>query len=350
MKTSPKTTQNAAAGCKLTVIIIGKNEEQFIARSIASVIEASKNMDTQIIYVDSASTDNSIEEAKRFPIGILQLRPDWHLSVAAGRYTGTLHARGEYIFFLDGDAETEPEWFDEAIAFMDENLDYGAVAGVLEEVYMSLDGTEIVGGNKNVRGQDLNKHMLGVKSLGGLALFRHSVIKEVGTVNPHLPTAEDHELCLRIRNANYKLARLNYPMAIKYTEKRQSVHEVTRRCRTKMYDYGTVMRYSSLYGAGLQYAVETIPFVISFAVATVLVCIAIPILIYFRRFEIALLSLTAAAAFMLLKKKSMKGVCLSLLVRAVSTYRTIVSFLTTKTKSVAQYPKDVIRVQWPSSQ
>ena len=335
--------------CKLTVIIIGKNEEQFIAKSIASVIDASKNMETQIIYVDSASTDKSIEEAKQFPIGILQLRPDWHLSVAAGRYTGTLHAKGEYIFFLDGDAEVEPEWFGQAIGFMDANPDFGAVAGVLEEVYMSLDGTQVVGGKKNVRGQDLTKHTLGVKTLGGLALFRNSVLNEVGTVNPYLPTAEDHELCLRIRNASYKLARLNFPMAIKYTEQRQSVHEVTRRCRTKMYDYGTVMRYSALYGAGVQYAIETIPYLVSFVFAVLLACIAIPVLFYFDRLEFALIGAAIAFAYMLLKKKSLKGVMLSLMVRAVSAYRTIVSYMTTETQPVSRYPRDVIRVQWPFS-
>jgi glycosyltransferase involved in cell wall biosynthesis len=335
--------------CKLTVVIIGKNEEQFIGKSIASVIEASKNMETQIIYVDSASTDKSIDEAKKFPICILQLRPDWHLSVAAGRYTGTLHARGEYIFFLDGDAEADPGWFDDAIEFMDANPNFGAVAGVLEEVYMSLDGKEVVGGNKNVRGQDLNNHMCGVKSLGGLALFRHSVLKEVGTVNPYLPTGEDDELCLRIRNAGYKLARLKFPMAIKYTEKRQSVHEVTRRCRTKMYDYGTVIRYSSLYGAGFQYAVEMIPYVVSFVLFGLILCAVIPALIYFQRFEILLGGVIIAAAYMLFKKKNLKGVVISLMVRAVSTYRTVVSFLTTKTKSEKSYPTDVIRVQWPTT-
>lgn len=335
--------------CKLTVVIIGKNEEQFIAKSIRSVIDASKNIDTQVIYVDSASTDRSIEEAKKYPICILQLRPDWHLSVAAGRYTGTLHARGEYVFFLDGDAEVQKGWFDNAIPFMDENPDFGAVAGVLEEVYMSLDGKEVIGGDKNVRGQDLDKHMCGVKSLGGLALFRNGVLHEVGTVNPYLPTGEDDELCLRIRNAGYRLARLKFPMAIKYTEKRQSVHEVSRRCRTKMYDYGTVIRYSSLYGAGAQYALEMIPYIVSFVVMTLLLCAAIPMLIYLQRWEVLFVGLIVAMAYMLFKKKNIKSVLISLMVRTVSTYRTIVSFFTTKTKSEDSYPTDVIRVQWPTT-
>ncbi|MCA9216193.1 MAG: glycosyltransferase [Planctomycetales bacterium] len=269
---------NDTTQCKLTVVIIGKNEEQFIAKSIASVLEATKQLPSEVIYVDSASTDRSIEEASKYPIRILQLKPDWHLSVAAGRYTGSLHSNGEYIFFLDGDAEADANWLTHAVDFMDNSPQYGACAGVLDEVYMTDEG-EVVGGQNNVFGQDLNADVSDMKALGGLALYRKKALDEVGTVNPYLPTGEDDELCMRIRNAGYKIARIKGRMAVKYTEKRESLHEVFRRCRTKMYDYGAVIRYSSQYGAGLQYTLEMIPYIASFIVATIVAAIAIPFLI-----------------------------------------------------------------------
>ena len=117
---------------KLTVVIIGRNEEQFIAKSIRSSLAAAPLLPgVEVIFVDSASTDRSVEIATEFPIRILQLKPDWPLCVAAGRYTGFLHSRGEYILFLDGDAEAEADWLARAVAFMDENPEYGAIAGVL---------------------------------------------------------------------------------------------------------------------------------------------------------------------------------------------------------------------------
>ena len=70
---------------QLSVIIIGRNEESHIERSIRSVLRATENLkDTEIIYVDSASVDRSIDIARRFPIRVLQLKSDWPLSAAAG--------------------------------------------------------------------------------------------------------------------------------------------------------------------------------------------------------------------------------------------------------------------------
>ncbi|MCA9216192.1 MAG: hypothetical protein KDB27_24155 [Planctomycetales bacterium] len=48
---------------------------------------------------------------------------------------------------------------------------------------------------------------------------------------------------------------------------------------------------------------------------------------------------------MLFKKGSINGVLISLAVRAVSAYRTFVSYISTTTKEVASYPTDAIQVQ-----
>ena len=330
--------------CKLSVVIIGKNEEQFIAKAIASVLEATKTLAAEVIYVDSASTDRSIEEAQKFPIRILQLKPDWHLSVAAGRYTGSLNSTGEYIFFLDGDAEADKDWLVKAVEFMDNSPEYGACAGVLDEVYMTDDG-EVVGGQDNMFGQDLDADVSDMKALGGLALYRTAAFDKVGLVNPYLPTGEDDELCMRIRNAGYKVARIKGRMAVKYTEKRESLHEVFRRCRTKMYDYGAVIRYSALYGGGTQYTLEMIPYVASFVVATIIAAVAIPFMIVNGQLVVLLVAAGLALGYMFYKKRSVNGVLTSLAVRAVSTYRTVVSFLGTRTKAVTTYPTDAIQVQ-----
>jgi glycosyltransferase involved in cell wall biosynthesis len=299
---------------------------------------------SEVIFVDSASTDRSIEVASQFPIQILQLRPNWPLCVAAGRYTGYRHARGEFVFFIDGDAEADLVWLNKGVQYLRSHPDIGAVAGVLDEEYVTAQGVH-VGGKKNVFRQDLSASVIPAKALGGIALYRRAAMEKAGPVNPHLPTGEDDELCMRIRNAGWQLARLEGRMAIKYTEKRDTLYEVLRRCRTSMYDYGAVVRYSALYGAGIQYSLEMIPYVLSFLAILLVLLVATPIFVYLGLTWFLLGGLGLGAILLVLRKGNVKNAILAIAVRAVSAYRTIRSFLVTKTQPIEAYPTDVIRVK-----
>ncbi|QEG38979.1 glycosyltransferase [Roseimaritima ulvae] len=338
-------TNSSPTDIPLTVVIIGRNEEQFIAQSVRSALAVQPQLPSlEVIFVDSASTDRSVEIAKELPIRVLQLRPDWPLCVAAGRYTGFLHSRGQYILFLDGDAEVEAEWLLRAVGFMDQHPDYGAVAGVLDERYVTAEGAS-VGGVNNVFGQDLSKPQIDCKALGGIAMYRRAALEQAGTVNPHLPTGEDDELCMRLRNCGFKLARIEGRMAIKYTEQRDTIHEVLRRSRTKMYDYGAVIRHAAVYGGGWQYCWDAIPYVVTFAATLLLFLTALPIAIYFQLvWSLGVLALLLGFA-VVIKKRSFHRAALSVAVRAVSTFRTVVSFIRTKPQPIEAYPTDVIHVR-----
>lgn len=327
---------------KLSAVIIGRNEEQFIASAIESVLAvATRLAGVEVIFVDSASTDRSVEIASNFPIRVLQLRSDWPLCVAAGRYTGVRHAQGEYILFLDGDSEVGEDWLVDAVHFMDCNREYGGIAGVLNEEYVDDRGIRI-GGKVNVRSQDLTRSKTDKKSLGGIALFRRLAIDEAGTVNPHLPTAEDHELCLRIRNCGFKLATIPGVMAIKYTEDRNTLHEIMRRSRSHMYDYGAVIRYCATYGRGWQFCCDAIPYVISFSATVMLFIVAVPVAYLFGLTWLLGAAFTTLIAAVVIKKRSFHRAILSVVKRAVSSGRTLVSFILTEPQPIDAYPTDVI--------
>ncbi len=330
---------------RLSVVIIGRNEAQFIGGAIESVLQAKPQIpDLEIIFVDSASTDRSVEIAMEYPVRILQLKKEWPLCVAAGRYTGYRHSGGEYVFFMDGDSQADADWLFRACNFMDANPEYGAVAGVLDEEYVDVEGHHS-GGVKNVFLQDLTRAVCDCKNLGGIALFRRRAMELAGPVNPHLPTAEDHELCMRIRNAGFKVARIEGRMAVKFTENRQTIREVLRRSRTKMYDYGAVIRYAAVYGGALQFCVDAIPFVMSFMAAVAFFMIATPVAGYMGYLWIIFLLVGLLLTAQIIKKRGIHGAGLSMAVRSVSTWRTIVSFLRTKPKKIEEYPTDVIQVQ-----
>jgi glycosyltransferase involved in cell wall biosynthesis len=342
----PMSADNSGRGeCKLTVVIIGRNEEQFIGAAISSALAAKIHLPAmEVIFVDSASTDRSIEVASRYPIRILQLRREWPLCVAAGRYTGYLHSRGEYIFFQDGDSLVEADWLFRAVRFMDQHREYGAVAGVLDEQYLDVSG-EHLRRVTNATGQNLSRPINECKVLGGLALFRRQAMEKAGPINPHLPTAEDHELCMRIRNAGFKLARIEGLMALKFTENRQTIREVLRRSRTRMYDYGAVIRYAAQYGGAWQFCVEIIPYLLTYSVVAGLYVLAIPLAIYFEVLWILFFSALFLTFILIVKKRGIHGAGLSIAVRTASTFRTILSFFRTRPRPIQSYPTDVIQVQ-----
>jgi hypothetical protein len=166
-----------------------------------------------------------------------------------------------------------------------------------------------------------------------------------GPVNPHLPTAEDHELCMRIRNAGFKLARIEGRMAVKYTENRQTIREVLRRSRTKMYDYGAVIRHAGVYGGAVQFCLDAIPFVISFAATVLFFVVVTPLAGYFGKLWVMLALAGLLGLAQVIRKGGLHGAGLSMAVRSVSTYRTVLSYLRTKPKPIEDYPTDVIHVR-----
>jgi glycosyltransferase involved in cell wall biosynthesis len=326
-------------------VIIGRNEQDFIGRAIESVLNIGQRLEgVEVIFADSASTDQSVQRASHYPIRILQLKKDWPLCVAAGRYTGYLHSHGEYVFFQDGDSEAEADWLVSAVGFLDHHPEYGAVAGVLDEVYLDTDGNSL-GTVPNVFEQDLTKSVSDCKNLGGIALFRRRAMELAGPVNPHLPTAEDHELCMRIRNAGFKLARLEGRMAVKFTENRRSIREVLRRSRTKMYDYGAVIKHAGTYGGAIQFCVDAIPFVVSTVAALMAFFVVTAIAAWFGKLWIVAACVCLGAVVWIVKKGGLHPAGLSLAVRAVSTYRTVLSFFRTHPKPIEDYPTDAIQVR-----
>jgi GT2 family glycosyltransferase/glycosyltransferase involved in cell wall biosynthesis/Flp pilus assembly protein TadD len=96
-------TETAAAKPGLSVCLIVKNEEEFIAQCLQSV----RDIAAQIIVVDTGSTDRTIEIAKEFNAEIYSF--PWNDDFAAARNEALKHARGEWVLSIDADEELYPE-------------------------------------------------------------------------------------------------------------------------------------------------------------------------------------------------------------------------------------------------
>jgi glycosyltransferase involved in cell wall biosynthesis len=330
---------------ELSIIVIGRNEAVRIAMCLRSLLVALEDYgDYEIIYVDSASEDETVEIARQFPIRILQLRHDWKLTPSAGRFVGYRHSTGTYLLFVDGDTVVHKRWIKESLAFLEQRPDIGGVAGVMHQAYQNRDG-RCVAVKKNHFGQTPDRPVQIATTLGGIALYRREAMEKVGTFNPFLSTGEECEVALRIQRAGYQLARIYAPMCITYSMPRESVAEIMRRSRSHLYDYGTTLRYCLANGNGLKFSIAQMSFIFTFLMALA-ACAGV---LTFAVWTGALWLLVVAAIAMLLyfafKRRHPKYLGISLLKRTMMTYRTMRSFFSTRILPVDTYPTDIVVVK-----
>ena len=229
----------------LSVVLITKNQAWNVSRLIESVLEAiSPLSSTEVTLVDSASTDATIELAKRYPISILRLQAGQPLSPAIGRYVGYKHAKGEYILFLDGDTRLVPGWLPRALRTLQENPRAGAVTGRVINLPTSAAAEELTPPLLKDLLETPREVLWGSYGGGGAALYRRSVLEQVGTFNPYLCSDEEPELGLRIRQAGYRFLELDCPIVRHYNDAPVAFSTVlSRRSRKFLLGIGQGARY-----------------------------------------------------------------------------------------------------------
>jgi len=328
---------------KLSVIIIGRNEASHIKRCLLSVLKGIQTVpDTEVIYSDSASTDNTIDIVRQYPVHIYQLKPDWPLSAAAGRYTAYRHASGKYLFFIDGDTLLYRNWLPRGIRFLEEHQEAAVVAGSVHEIFEDEAG-KTVGFLKHRYG-----HLAGpasVKAMGGIALYRKSVLDQVGPFNPFIAADEEPELGIRIRHAGYRLFRLPEPMAITYGLPRQTVGELFRRYQSRLYTFGTTLRYCQKNGYGLQYIRERLGHLVSYVlVMTGFTAVAV-FLIRQGWFLYGIGSGCLAVLLLRVTRPSLyRRLWISFIKRTLMTVRTVQTYILTKPEPFIKYPEDALYI------
>lgn len=218
----------------LSVVIVARNEEKNIARCIDSVLTHAKVFsETEILLVDSASTDKTIEIAKRYPINIIQLRREWQLSPSAGRFTGVNNVYGEFILIIDGDMELIAEWLKKAISFMQANQNVAAVVGRHYDIYYLQDGS--LSDPCISRSSSGKNSIQRVPYIFGSSLFRRDYLCKVGNFHPFLRAEEEAEISYRLTQKGYELYFLPYNSIRHYTIPRRSFQETIRRNRLNLW-------------------------------------------------------------------------------------------------------------------
>jgi len=235
------------SGIDLSVVLISKNQAWNISRLVESVLDATSSIDSkEIILVDSASTDETVDAAGWYPICILRLRPDQPPSPAAGRYIGYKHSSGEFVLFLDGDMEVLPGWLGKALCSMRESPRAGVMMSTQMIGMLPPAVGDITSPPEKVRLSPPREVSFASFVAGGAALYRRSVLEQVGTFNPYLKSDEEPELCLRIRQAGYRILLVDNPMVRHFADSNtpESIAAILSRRRRKfLLGVGQCLRY-----------------------------------------------------------------------------------------------------------
>lgn len=194
---------------RVGVVIIGRNEGDRLIRCLKSLIEQS----TQIIYVDSGSTDHSVSQARNLGAEVVSLDMTKPFTAARARNEGfarlkVLYPHVEYVQFVDGDCEVATGWIDSAVIFNDTHPDVAAVCGRRRERYP----------NKTIYNMlcdmEWDTPIGEAMACGGDVLMRVVPFENVHGFRPGLIAGEEPELCVRLRAAGWKVWRLNQEMTL----------------------------------------------------------------------------------------------------------------------------------------
>jgi GT2 family glycosyltransferase len=326
---------------RLTTVVVCRNEERNVARCLRSLLSATRLVEgaSEVVVVDSASTDATVETALAFPVRVVELGESWPLSPAAGRFHGSLAARGEFVFFVDGDMAVDPSWLPRALAALAKDPRLAGVTGIERQIY--VEGGAHVGGRENPYGFPAREAPARV--LPGAAVFRRSALEAVGSFDPFLASEEEAELCYRLAKAGFSLASLPAPMVEHVSAPRRSLAEMRRRVRGRLYrGVGQVLRRSLSTGLFLDHASRLRVFVafalfLAFGLLALLAWLlagaALPLLAW-------CVALAALAALLAIRKRSLREAALSIAILAVIAVEAARGFLA-PLPAPEMYPRDV---------
>jgi len=190
-------------------VVIGRNEGQRLISCLESLV---KHID-HIVYVDSGSTDDSLLESKHRYVECLSLDLSSPFTAARARNEGanyliTKYPELQFIQFIDGDCEVQPDWISKAKFFLENNVAYAVVCGRRRERYP----------NNSMYNQlcdiEWNTPVGDALACGGDALIRIDAFKQVNGYRDNLIAGEEPEMCFRLRSGGWEIYRLDAEMTL----------------------------------------------------------------------------------------------------------------------------------------
>lgn len=192
----------------IAAIAIGRNEGQ---RLIDCLDSLKANGIQRVIYIDSGSTDGSIDRALERGIEVLSLDMSIPFTAARARNAGLAalaESPPDFVQMVDGDSQLLPSWIDKASAHLQKNAKLAIICGHCRERYPDA----------SIFNRLCDREWRGpigtIGACGGNFFARYATLMSVGCFDPNLIAGEEPDLCLRLRRAGWQIERLDTEMVL----------------------------------------------------------------------------------------------------------------------------------------
>jgi GT2 family glycosyltransferase len=225
----------------LSIIIVNYNVKEFLQNLLHSIEKASSNISKEIIVVDNASDDGSVEVIKEKFSSVILIENKINSGFGKANNQGLAIAKGKYILFINPDCIVSEDTFDKMISFFEENSECGLAGckilnsdGTLQlACRRSFPGpwtsfTKVTGlsnlfpksrifARYNLTYLDENKTYEVDALSGSFMMMRKDVYEKVGGFDEQFfMYGEDLDLCYRVQKAGHKVFYVHSTQVIHY--------------------------------------------------------------------------------------------------------------------------------------
>ncbi len=191
-------------------IIVNWNGEKYLDACLDTVFKQTLSH-KEIILVDNASSDRSIEIVKKKYPSVIIIQNKDNLGFAVGNNIGFKYSTGKYIAMINNDTELHPQWTEKLVEFMENHEN---VAGASGKTYSLTEREKLIWTTPKI--DHRSGKAIWVKSevssrpvdylLGHGVIFRRSVIEKIGFLDEeYWAYYEETDLCARIIRSGFKL-------------------------------------------------------------------------------------------------------------------------------------------------
>jgi len=227
-------------GILVSIVIVNWNAKDLLLACIDSIRRSAGDVSCEIIVVDNASDDGSVEAVReRFP-DVMLIPSDKNLGFAAGNNLGISKAQGEYVLLLNPDTVVREGAIQESAAFLRDNPDAGAVGcrllgsdGLVQESHWAafpnmpwlLKCALYLNKLGGLVSPDAKEPIQVAHLLGAYIMTRREIVRDLnGFDESYFLYMEETDLCYRIREAGFSIYYLPIPTVVHYGQ--QSSNQV----------------------------------------------------------------------------------------------------------------------------
>lgn len=207
---------------KLTVSVLNFNGDGYLKECLESISKAKNEAEITVYVVDNGSSDGSFEEAKKRYPSFKYIENDQNLGFSKANNQILKKLNTEYVLILNPDSKLTPGTIKYMLDFMEFHPEVGAASCRVEKKDGSIDWASHRGfptplasfmyyflkndSLYHLTNRDMSKTHEVDAIVGAFFLTRKSVLDRVGLFDEdYFMYGEDIDLCLRIKQAGYKV-------------------------------------------------------------------------------------------------------------------------------------------------